>query len=223
MTTFVSDLSSLGTAPSMFANCKNLTTFSANLSKLNLAHNMFSGCKKLTNFECGSLASLQYTSSMFNECKLNTNSIKTIVKTIPNVTPYAPPSGTTGGSGKKGYITIGFGCNSDTEDKNLFAQEVGFETMEALLEAISSKGWIITAQYNGRPISTYSLRQQHNNPIFVKLEETSECPTHINIDNTKTFFLDWFHETTGSTEGYTQFNSLEEAVAHFNIKPIENQ
>jgi hypothetical protein len=33
--------------------------------------------------------------------------------------------------------------------------------------------------------------------------------------------LDWFHETTGSTEGYTQFNSLEEAVAHFNIKPIE--
>lgn len=221
LTTFVSDLSSLVTGYGMFSNCKNLTTFSANLSNLNKAHSMFSGCKQLTNFECGSLASLQYTTGMFSGCKLNANSMKTIVKTIPDVIPYVPPSGVTGGSGKKGYITIGFGCNTDEEDKNLFAQEVGFETMEALLEAISSKGWIITAQYNGRPISTYSLRQQHNNPIFVKLEETSEYPTHTSIDNTKTFFLDWFHETTGSTEGYTQFNSIEEAVAHYNIKPIE--
>jgi hypothetical protein len=55
----------------------------------------------------------------------------------------------------------------------------------------------------------------------VKLEETEEHEDYTSEDDSKFYNLNWFHETTGSTDGYTQFNSLEEAITHFNIKPIE--
>ena len=41
------------------------------------------------------------------------------------------------------------------------------------------------------------------------------------MDGSKKYRLDWFHETTGSTEGYTQYATLEEAIETLNIKPIE--
>jgi hypothetical protein len=52
-----------------------------------------------------------------------------------------------------------------------------------------------------------------------EMEKTSS--SYTNEDGTKYYHLSYFHETTGSTEGYTQFNSLEEAIEYFNIKPIE--
>ena len=98
--------------------------------------------------------------------------------------------------------------------------------LTSLLAALQAKSWTVRAQYNGRPTSTYSLRRPSENtlPVFVKLEEVEEEEKRANYtseDDSKKFRLIWFHETTGSTEGYTQFNSLEEAIETLNIKPIE--
>lgn len=59
-------------------------------------------------------------------------------------------------------------------------------------------------------------------PIYVKLVEVTEDGdgyTHTSLDGTKFYRLKYFHITNGSTEGYTKFNSIEEAIEYFNIKP----
>jgi hypothetical protein len=146
--------------------------------------------------------------SMFDNCKLDAPSVKNIINTINTYS---------------GRLTLGVGCNNTEEDTDLFAQEVGYINMTSLLAALQAKGWTITAQYKGRPTTTYSLRKPSEStlPVFVKLEETENHTDYTSEDGSKKYMLNWFHETTGSTEGYTQFNSLEEAVAYFNIKPIE--
>lgn len=145
---------------------------------------------------------------MFSGCKLDAPSVKNIIDTINT---------------RSSNFTIGMGCNSSTSDKNLFAQEVGYSNMTSLLAALEAKGWTVTAQYNGRPTTTYGLRRPSEDtlPVFVKLEETEDHANYTSMDGSKKFILNYFHETTGSTDGYTQFNSLEEAIEHFNIKPVE--
>lgn len=216
---FVSDLNKVASALRMFMGCSSLIAFSADLGSLERSNSMFSGCKNLTTF-ISNISSLQYATNMFGNCKLNSASIKNIIDTIPEVTPYDPPAGTTGGKGKRGYTTLGMGCDSTEEGKTAFAQEIGYSDIDSLLNAISSKGWILTVQYNGGESSTYDLRNKKA-PIFAKIEESEEYYSYTSIDGSKKYHLDWFHETTGSTAGYTQFNSLEEAIEHFNIKPIE--
>jgi hypothetical protein len=148
--------------------------------------------------------------SMFYKCKLDAQSVKNIIETINTYSDI---------------LTLGMGCNNTTVDKNLFAQEIGYTDMTSLLAALQAKGWTVTAQYNGRPTTTYSLRKTSTNtlPVFVKLEEVEEekYADYVSEDGSKKYKLDWFHETTGSTEGYTQFNTLEEAVETLNIKTIE--
>jgi hypothetical protein len=146
---------------------------------------------------------------MFYGCKLDAPSVKNVIDTINT---YSGAS-----------LTLGIGCNNTTEDKNLFAQEVGYADMSSLLAALQAKGWTVTTQHNGRPTTNYSLRRPSEDilPVFVKLEETEDRADYTSEDSSKKYRLDWFHETTGSTEGYTQFNTLEEAIEHFNIKPIE--
>ena len=118
------------------------------------------------------------------------------------------------------------GCNNTTSDKDLFAQEIGYNTMTELLAALQAKGWYVTAQYNGRPTTTYSLRQPAIEegellPVFVKIEEVEEHADYTSMDETKKYRLEYFHETTGSTDGYTQYATLEEAIESLIIKPIE--
>ena len=171
---------------------------------------MFNGCSSLTTFN-SNLSSLTNGNGMFNGCMLDGDSIKNIIDTINTYS---------------GRLDLGMGCNNTTEDKNLFAQEVGYDNMDTLLATLNSKGWYVTAQYNGRPTTTYALRRPTEDtlPIYAKLEEvTDEKHAHYTSDDGSKFFnLNWFHETTGSTDGYTQFNSIEEAIESLNIKPIEN-
>ena len=152
---------------------------------------------------------------MFVGCKLDAPSIKNIIVTINTYS---------------GELALGMGCNDTTEDKDLFALEVGYTNMTTLLAALQAKGWTVTAQYNGRPTTTYGLRRptEATLPVFVKLEEVEESNdklksfyTHTSEDGSKKYRLRWFHETTGSTDGYTQFDSREEAIEHFNINPVE--
>ena len=207
LTTFSSDLSNLTDGSGMFSDCSNLTTFSSDLSSLTDGYFMFTGCSNLTTFT-SDLSNLTDGSGMFSKCKLDAPSVKNIIDTINTYS---------------GLLALGMGCNDTSDDKNLFAQEVGYSNMTSLLAALQAKGWTVTAQYNGRPTSTYGLRRPSENtlPVFVKLEETEDHADYTSEDGSKKYRLNWFHETTGSTEGYTQFASLEEAIEHFNIKPIE--
>ena len=211
LTTFSSDLSSLTASAGMFTSCTNLTTFSSDLSSLTAGAGMFASCRNLTTFTAN-LSSLTDGNGMFGGCKLNSNSVKNIIDTINTYT---------------GRLDLGMGCNGTTADKDLFAQEIGYADMSSLLAALQSKGWTVAAQYTGRPTTTYALRRPTEDtlPIYAKLEEvTDEKHAHYtSADGSKFFNINWFHETTGSTDGYTQFNSLEEAIESLNIKPIENQ
>lgn len=208
LTTFSSNLHNLTNGNSMFESCY-LTTFSTNLHNLTNGEFMFNNCGLIT-FN-SDLYNLTNGDSMFNYCQLDASSVKNIIDTINSISGRTP-------------LGLGIGCDGTLEDANRFAQEVGdYADMESLLATIRSKGWIVAAQYNGRPTTTYGLRKPSENtlPVFVKLEETEKYANYTSMDGSKKYRLRWFHETTGSTEGYTQFNSVEEAVAHFNIKPIE--
>ena len=260
LTKFSSDLSSLNTATNMFYNCSSISSFISKLPNLSIGHAMFENCSSLISFSSAlssltngicmfircirlssfnsdlsslskgvqmfmsctltsfksNLSSLTDGNLMFFGCKLDALSVKNIIDTINTV--------------ETGEITLGMGCNDTTEDKDLFAQEVGYTDMTTLLSTLQNKGWTVSAQYNGRPSTTFSLRKPESLPVYVKLvevvlsvneEEISPIYEYTSSDETKFYNLDWFHETTGSTEGYDVFSSLEEAITHFNIKPIE--
>ena len=209
LTSFSSNLPKMGTGTSMFAGCDNLTSFTSDASRLYNGSNMFKNCSNLTTFT-SDLPRLRVGSSMFYGCKLDAPSVKNIIDTI--------------GAYSNISMCLGMGCNNTAEDRTLFAQEVGYADMSALLAAVRAKGVSsLVYQYNGRPTTTYGLRRPTEDtlPVFVQLEETEDHADYISIDGSKKYMLDWFHETTGSTEGYTQFNSLEKAIEYFNIKPIE--
>ena len=215
LTSFKYDLSSLETATFMFHSCSNLTSFKSKLGSLTNGNRMFNGCS-LTTFE-GNLKLLINGDVMFGGCKLDVSSVKNIIVTINTVSSET----------ESPNILIGMGCNNNQTDKDLFAQEVGYSNMSTLLQTLQNKGWTVGAQYNGRPSTNYSLRQPESLPVFVKLvevipsEDENSFYEYTSQDNTKFYNLDWFHETTGSTDTYTQFSSLEEAITHFNIKQIE--
>ena len=202
---FFSDLPSLTHGFYMFSNT-GLSSFSSDLSSLTNGDAMFSGAGLMTF--SSDLSSLTEGNNMFNSCKLDASSVKNIIDTINTYS---------------GTLTLGMGCFNTTEDKDLFAQEVDYADMTSLLAALQAKGWTVTAQYNNRPPTTYGLRRPSEDtlPVFVKLEETEEHADYTSLDGSKNFRFDWFHETTGSTDGYTKFTSLEEAVEYFNIKPMK--
>lgn len=154
---------------------------------------------------------------MFDGCKLDSASVKNIINNINR-------------NGNQYQITLGIGCENTDTDKKAFAAECGYNSMNFLLREFEYRGWIVTAQFNGRPTTTYSMSRTTEPylPVFVKLEEVEETSdkfksfhTHTSLDGTKKFRLNYFHMTTGSTEGYTQYASLEEAIETLNIKPVE--
>lgn len=229
-----SDLSSLIDAHLMFVDCYSLTTFSCELKNIENGNCMFyMSNKDNANFVSfnSDLSSLKCATGMFNYCKLDAASVQNIVSTIKDVKDVEVDN-----EGKISFpligsitakqITIGMGCNNDKEeiDANLFAQEAGYDNMRLLEQAFTDKGWTVYTQYNGRPATTYDLRRPSAStlPVFVKLEEDEEHGHYMSEDGSKKFRLDWFHKTTGSTNGYTQFNTIEEAIESLNIKPIEN-
>ena len=139
LTSFSTDLPSLTNGYGMFNECYNLTSFSSNLSNLENGRYMFDYCENLTSFS-SNLSSLTDGVDMFSSCKLDAPSVKNIIDTINT---YSGAS-----------FTLGMGCNDTTEDKDIFAQEVGYADMASLLAALQAKGWTVTAQYNGRPTLT---------------------------------------------------------------------
>ena len=212
LSSFEASLSSLYIADSMFAHCSKLESFKGDLSSLGSASQMFSACGNLTSFE-SNLSSLVSAQDMFSSCNLDSISVANILNTINSAS-------TSVGQMPK-IITLGFGCDNNTEDKNLFAQEVGYSDIDALTTALTNKKWNYKIQYNGRPTSTYNLRRTSSLPVFVKIEE-QEDGNYVSMEGDKKYKLDYFHDTNDLIDGYTQFNSLEEAIEHFNIFSVES-
>ena len=233
LTTFTADLSSLTNGSDMFSQCFNLTTFTSDLTSLTDGSSMFNGCSKLTSFisdlksltngygmfdSCfdfisftSDLSSLTNGRYMFSYCKLSPSSLKNIYDTLR---PYGDT------------ITLGLGCDANPPDINAYADEAGLIDMTQMrYEFEVVKGWTVEWQFNGRPTSTYGLRRptEETLPVFAKLDEVEEIDTysHTSLDGSKKYNLHWFHMTSGSTEGYTQYTSIEEAEEALNIKRVE--
>ena len=215
LNSFISDLSSLTNGYGMFI-LSRLNSFSSDLSSLTNGTQMFFCCYYLTSFS-SNLSSLTNGEEMFYGCKLDSASVKNIIDTINIVS--------------SGELTLGVGCETSWMTNGYFFEEIGYSGAVDLGTAFMAKGWTVNFQYNGSSTSTYSMRgtTEPSLPVFVKLIEVEESShklksfhTYTSLDGSKKYKLNWFHETTGSTEGYTQYATLEEAVEALNIKPIES-
>ena len=223
---FGGELSSLTNGSYMFSY-NNLSTFNETLSSLTNGRGMFSDCFNLSSF-ASNLSSLTDGNYMFYGCVLDAASVKNIINTIKTLS-----------SSQTGIIDLGIGCETSITDKNLFAREAGYNDMDSLLNAFTNKRWSARIICEGRPSSTYGLRNNSEEtlPIFAKLDEVilpteEEIQTakdngenitiphyrYTSIDGTKFYNIIWFHETNGSREGYTQFDSLEAAIDAFGVK-----
>ena len=167
----------------------NLRRVALSLPKVTYMTHSFTNCGLLTSFECD-LPSLSNADSSFDRSILNKESTLRILNTIPSYS--------------SGTHNLGLGIHID------------HKTDEEVLTAIDNaevKGWTLTVQWNGTATaaaaSTYGLRKP---PIYAKAA-TIERP-----DGTTEQTLDWGHYVTNWEEnGYTEFASLEEAYAHFNL------
>ena len=114
---FTSDLSKLTDGNNMFYQCSNLKSFDADLSSLTNGFGMFAYNSVFGEF-ISDLSSLTDGGSMFDECKLNTASIKNIADTINTVT-------------NRPLLTLGIANYSPSEEENIY------------LTQIYNKGWKI--------------------------------------------------------------------------------
>ena len=170
------------------------------------------------------------------------------VYTYKNPQPYTD----TISASNVGKLTLGINVinNADTIKQQLedFAQEATFDSWADLKTHFSNKGWTVTFQYGGTDTSiTYGLRggeQKIPCPIFAKLIEIEPQgveydkdgnvirenfysdkqitrASYCNEDASTFYNIDWGHDVT-DTSSYTQFNSLEDAMASWNVFPKEN-
>ena len=217
----------------------SLIRFESQLPKLTNGGWMFSG-RNMREFR-GTLPSLvdgycMFSNTWYNPNKLDSLSIKCIVDSLPDRTGLTNRNDVNYDRDYivEGYIDIEIGCSNNDEDKQLYAEEGGFTSFQDILNQFSSKNWIVSFTFMGRPSTSYSMRRTSESETFVssiwcKLEEVKHTfeenkknrYRYTSQDCTKHYNLHYFHETTGSTDGYIQFNSIEEAIEHFNIKPVE--
>ena len=186
-----------------------LSEFDSDISNLTDGTAMFADCSNLTSFS-SVLPSLTNGNSMFYGCKLDGPSFRNIIDTINK-------------SSDSSFISIGIGYDNTDENIPIFIQEAGYDDIESFEAALEATGWEFDIQFMGSPTTTYGLRRPSGNtlPVFAKLEETEKYADYTSMDETKKYRLRWFHMTTGSTDGYTQYATLEEAIESLNIKPIE--
>ena len=156
------------------------------------------------------------------------------------------------GASVVGKLTLGINVsnNADTIQQQLedFAKAATFDTWTDLKQAFVDKGWSVTFQYGGTYDSiTYGLRDGEQIipcQIFAKLieiepqgveynedgsvlrenfytDEQMNSATYCNEDASSFYNIEWGHDVT-DTSSYTQFDSLEDAMASWNVFPKEN-
>ena len=191
----------------MFFNDSYLTSFDVvNLSSLKDGYMMFNAVP-LKSFNCD-LSSLEVGMGMFGNTSFDSASVKRILDTI-----------------KIHDTQRGIEIGINTSQPDLFAKEIGYNNIYDLELAFSRKGWTAYFLYNPEMSATYGLRNQNSFSIYAKLIEATSpiekrAAKYMSQDGNKSYILHWYN-SSANNEGYTQFNSLEEAIEHFNIKPIE--
>ena len=126
-------------------------------------------------------------------------------------------------------LSINVSNNSSTVQQQLedFAKEATYDSWEELKQVFIDKGWTVTFQYNDSDSSiTYGLgdgEQIIPCPIFAKLVQVKdkEHAKYCTEDASSFYNIEWGHDVTDTTD-YTQFNSLEDAAASWNVFPKEN-
>jgi hypothetical protein len=135
------------------------------------------------------------------------------------------------GASLVGKLTLGINVtnNSSTIQQQLenFAKAATFDSWSNLKKQFSDKGWTVTFQYGGTDVSiTYDLRNGEQIipcPIFAKLVQVEDYDSaeYCTEDASSFYNIEWGHDVTDTTD-YTQFDSLEDAMASWNIFPKEN-
>ena len=149
--------------------------------------------------------------------------------TINNVKPYT----TIIYSSDVGKLTLGINVTNDSstiqQQLEDFAKEATYDSWEELKQEFVDKGWTVTFQYGGTSdtiSNTYDLRNGEQIipcPIFAKLVQVEDKDTaeYCTEDASSFYNIEWGHDVTDTTD-YTQFNSLEDAMASWNVFPKEN-
>ena len=131
-----------------------------------------------------------------------------------------------------GKLTLGINIVNDatTIEQQLedFAKEATFDSWDDLKTHFVNKGWTVTFQYGATTDTipdTYDFRNGEQIipcPIFAKLVEADKDSAEYCTEDASTFYnIDWGHDVT-DTSSYTQFDSLEDAMASWNVFPKEN-
>ena len=246
---FCGDLSSLICGTCMFAGCSSLTSFRGDLSNLRYGLNMFGPSVDGINGEemgvmyydnaprldAESVMHILFSLSDLGdvdrfEIGEGYEEYDSFLKIIKDLS--------------EGIISLGINATENTKDD--FAQEIGFDNFDALNEAFRAKNWIVHWHFvnndNEEESSTYNLRRnvtQQSNKVYTKLTEikpnielkerveklfnidTKIIDKMINFqseDGSKLYHLMVINETN-SPESYDKFDSLEEAIAFYNIVP----
>ena len=209
--TIKSDLKSLINGEGMFMDCTNLNTFTGELNSLSNGNYMFCGCGNLTSFN-SNLQSLEDGYCMFDGCRLDGASVSNIIHFLPHISSNES-------------ITIGVGITSDLKEH--FAKDCLCDSWQELENEFSDKNWRVYWQFNDG--SSYSLREPQI-PIYAKLEEVIDVENnrkqnphykYTSQDGSKFYNIYWFHETNGSKDEYTLFDSLAHAIESFGLIPVE--
>ena len=243
LTTFTSDLSSLTDGSGMFQNCPKLTTFTSDLSSLTCGYQMFvrtkltpqsvmyivdsikdiNAEKKL--YQDGTIPYVTLANGEYSSTK-GFMSDGTYVYTYNNPHPYTDRIS----ASSVGTLTIGINVTNDAntiaDQLQAFAEETACDSWEDLKQEFVNKGWTVTWQYGGTTTSiAYGLRDGEQIipcPIFAKLVESDEDSAEYCSEDASSFYnIEWGHDVT-NYDDFQQFDSLEDAMASWNVFPKEN-
>ena len=239
LNTFTSDLSSLINGTGMFAGCPNLTSFNAVLSSLINGNGMFDNSKlspQSVMYIADSIIDIDAEKRLYSSGTIPYATLSSLANKSGGFTGAADyvfkdsPHTITINSSYVGKLTLGINVtnNSSTIQQQLedFAKEATFDSWSDLKTYFSNKGWTVTFKYGESNESiTYGLRggeQIIPCPIFAKLIEADKDSAEYCTEDASTFYnIEWGHDIT-DTSSYTQFNSLEDAMASWNVFPKEN-
>ena len=243
LASFSGDLSNLVNGEGMFGSCTNLTSFSSNLSSLMNGFSMFGQCSldaQSVMYIADSIKDIitekqLYIDGIIPYVTLSDNVYSAskgfmedgrYVYTYNNPLPYT----TTIIAGNIGKLALSINVtnNAETIQQQLedFAKEAYFNSWAELKQEFVDKGWTVTFQYGGTNTSiTYDIgngEQIIPCPIFAKLVEADKDSAEYCTEDASAFYnIEWGHDVTDTTS-YTQFNSLEDAMASWNVFPKEN-
>ena len=244
LTSFNYDLPNLTYSRSMFQNCSKLTSFTSDLSGLIDGTMMFEyGCLNAVSvmYIADSIKDITAEKQLYIDGTIPyvtlSNGVYSAtqgfmadgkyVYTYKKPQPYT----TTISALNVGKLTLGIDVTNDTEtiQQQLedFAKKATYDSWEDLKQTFVDKGWTVSFQYGGTATKiTYDLRNGEQIipcQIFAKLVqvEDKDSAQYCTEDASTFYNIEWGHDVT-DTSSYTQFDSLEDAMASWNVFPKEN-